>query len=370
MTSQDALIGKKVGNYKIIKCLGQGGMGSVYLGEHPEIQSRVAIKVLLPQYVRSDTVVKRFLDEARAVNRIGHPGIVRITDCGEQDDVGVFLVMEYLEGETLQAAGERQGKFSLEDAVGILRQLASALQASHDSGIVHRDLKPANIFLVEDPTLPEGVRVKILDFGIAKLLESGDEVTDVSRTGMVIGSPLFMSPEQCLDSKNVDHRTDIFSLGIIAYAMLSGCLPYQADTLGKLIVKHRESSPPPLRSVAPEVSPALDGVVRRALAMEEEARFQSMEELGEALASALSDPDVDVSAPELTADMTHADTPRAKARSVEIAPDASPTIVSPAMADETIVNTGVEAEGDTLTEASGETTAVVPSRGSRVMLMF
>ena len=287
MKDTDSLIGQTVGNYRIIKCLGKGGMGAVYHAEHPEIESKVAIKVLLPRFVSAPDIVKRFFDEARSVNRIGHPGIVRIHDCNEHEGVGVYLVMEMLEGETVAERYESRGKFSIDVVVRLLQQVASALDASHKAGIVHRDLKPPNIFIVPDPDIPGGERVKILDFGIAKLVEDHGTIGGDTETGAIIGSPLYMSPEQCIDSKSVDHRTDIYSLGAIAYRMLSGEYPYEADTLGKLIIKHYKEKPRPISSLVPDIPEDLEWVIDQALEVDREDRFQSMMELREAVQEAM-----------------------------------------------------------------------------------
>jgi serine/threonine protein kinase len=281
----ESLIGKSVGSYQLKKCLGVGGMGAVFLAEHPGIQSRVAIKVLLPQFNSNETIIRRFLDEARAVNRIGHPGIVRIHDCVLDDKVGACLVMEYLEGETLLKKIQDHGRLASDAVVRILQQACSALTAAHEVGIIHRDLKPANIFAIADPDVVGGERVKILDFGIAKLLE--DQSPDGNTaTGMLLGSPQYMSPEQCLDAKRVDFRTDVYSLGAIAYALLSGRLPFAAETFGRLVMMHQTQKVPSLRSLGFDVPVALDEVVLRALATKLEERTQSMRELREEVTAA------------------------------------------------------------------------------------
>jgi len=288
VTSSDPLLGQKIGPYVISRHLASGGMGMIYLGEHPEIGSKVAIKVLLPRYVKSATIVQRFFDEARAVNRIGHPGIVQVMDYDELPEVGVYLIMEYLEGKTLQELGEAKGGFSPGETVEIIRQAADALQASHDAGIIHRDLKPANIFLVPDATRPGGQQVKILDFGIAKIVEHQYDSESMTKTGTVVGSPLFMSPEQCLDSKHVDHCSDIYSLGAIAYVMLTGRVPFDAPSVGKLVLMHRTIRPAAIREFTLKVPEALDLAVRKALETELEDRFQSMREFAEAMEEAVS----------------------------------------------------------------------------------
>jgi len=283
----DHLIGTTLGSYRLTRVLGVGGMGAVYLGEHPEIESKVAIKLLLPEFVQHEEVVKRFLDEARAVNRIGHPGIIRIHDSARHETLGVYLVMEYLEGETLYQLHRRSGPLEPSLVCRLLQQAASALEASHKVGIVHRDLKPANLFLVADPEVPGGVRVKVLDFGIAKLVEGRDPMSGGTETGAFLGSPMFMSPEQCLDSKEVDHRTDIYALGAIGYHVLSGRYPYEAPSIGRLILMHQNEKPPPLRELNQEVPEPVQVVLDRALEASRERRFQSMAALREALLGVL-----------------------------------------------------------------------------------
>jgi eukaryotic-like serine/threonine-protein kinase len=282
------LIGGTVGNFRILRRLGVGGMGAVYLAEHPQIQSKVAIKVLLPRFNTDEGIVKRFLDEARAVNRIGHQGIVRIHDCNKQDGVGLFLVMEYLEGETLKDRLKREKPLAWDIAVRFLQQAASALVASHDTKIIHRDLKPANIFLVPDADLPGGERVKILDFGIAKLVEDVEPMDGGTKTGMLLGSPLYMSPEQCIDAKSVDHRTDIYSLGAIGYLLITGEFPFQADTIGRLIIAHQTSKPRKPRELRPEVPEAVEAVLLCSLDVDPEKRFQTMKEFRDALRGLLA----------------------------------------------------------------------------------
>ena len=179
----DPNIGKTVGSYRLVRRLGVGGMGAVYLGEHPEISSRVAIKILLPSFIRDEVVVGRFIDEARAANRIGHPGIVRVHDCGRHEDLGVYLVMEYLEGQTLTQRLKQQRRFPPEVVVRVIQQAGSAIAAAHAAGIVHRDIKPSNLFLSRDPDMPGGERVKVLDFGVAKLLDKSSALGELGHRG-------------------------------------------------------------------------------------------------------------------------------------------------------------------------------------------
>src|SRR5207245_1864969 len=203
------MIGQQFGNYRVLSLLGEGGMGAVYLAEHPGIGRRVAVKVLHKQYTTDEQLLGRLLNEARAANAIRHPNIIEILDSGMRPDGTPFLVMELLEGESLGARIRRVGRLPIREAVEFTYQTASALGAAHKKGIVHRDLKPDNLFVVADPhgVLPE--RIKVLDFGIAKLQQPqpGDSVK--TRTGTLMGTPIYMSPEQCRGTRTVDHRSDI-----------------------------------------------------------------------------------------------------------------------------------------------------------------
>ncbi len=261
-------------------------MGSVFLGEHVLIGRKVAVKVLDPEIAKEPEVVSRFFVEARAVNEIGHPNIVEVTDLGTHEG-SPFIVMEYLQGETMEARLARRKKLTEEECVGIARQVASALGAAHERGMVHRDVKPANIILREHPDYPDFV--KVLDFGIAKLIGSSQVRRHQTQVGMLLGTPAFMSPEQCLGDSNLDHRSDIYSLGVIIFLCLSGRLPFADEAVGRLIVAHVHEPAPKLSDVEPSVSPAMSAVVERAMAKKPEARFQSMRELRQALERTLGD---------------------------------------------------------------------------------
>ncbi len=280
-------IGQTLGNYRLVKCLGAGGVGAVFLGEYPRIESHVAIKILLPRFVSNADMVRRFLDEARAVNRISHPGLVKIHDIGSHPELGKFLVMELLRGETLMDRIKSAGNLPAETTVRLAQQAASALGAAHAAGIIHRDMKPSNVFLCPDPEMPGGERVKLLDFGVAKLTQE-DALDGMTRTGSVFGSPHYMAPEQCVDAKNVDLRSDIYSLAVIIYAMLTSRMPFEAKTFGQLVMMHqtREATPPTaFRGDIPE---ALEREVLRALQVDPLLRHGSMAELREALGAAMA----------------------------------------------------------------------------------
>jgi serine/threonine-protein kinase len=279
------MIGEKLGNYRIVSRLGMGGMGAVYLGEHTMIGRRAAIKVLLPQFSRQQEIVDRFFNEAKAGTAIGHPGIVQIFDFGYHRDDSAYLVMELLLGEALNERLDRLGRLGEDEALRIARQCASALAAAHAAGIIHRDLKPANIFLSTDPEMEAGERAKILDFGIAKLTDSGAAGDLRTRTGSMMGTPAYMSPEQCRGAGLVDHRSDIYSLGCVIFRMLCGRPPFLAEGVGDIIASHlREPAPSP-RTFEPAISTALEAVVQRTLAKPPDARFSSMEELASVLQS-------------------------------------------------------------------------------------
>ena len=279
------MIGDTLGNYRVVSRLGMGGMGAVYIGEHTLIGRKAAIKILLPEFSRKQEIVERFFNEAKAGSAIGHPGIVQTLDFGYHSDGSAFLVMELLTGEPLNERLDRLGKMPEDEAVRITRQCASALAAAHAAGIIHRDLKPANIFLSADPEMEAGERAKILDFGIAKLTDSGAAGDLRTRTGSMMGTPVYMSPEQCRGAGLVDHRSDIYSLGCVLFRMLCGRPPFVAEGIGEIIASHLREPPPSMQSFVPTISPALDAVVQRTLAKAPEARFSSMEEMASVLQS-------------------------------------------------------------------------------------
>jgi serine/threonine-protein kinase len=242
------VIGGTLGTYTLQRELGRGGMGAVYVGAHSLLGRQAAIKVLLPELSRNQSLVQRFFNEARAATAIRHPGIVEIYDFGFASDGSAYIVMELLAGESLADRLRRQGRLSLATAIQIARQAATALGAAHRAGIVHRDLKPDNIFLVPDAETALGERVKLLDFGIAKLADAGD----LGRTGVgsVMGTPQYMAPEQCLGAAGLDHRADLYALGCVLHEMVAGVTPFTGDAVGTVLGAQIHLPPPPLRSVA------------------------------------------------------------------------------------------------------------------------
>jgi serine/threonine-protein kinase len=276
------VVGAVIGNYQIVRMLGEGGMGVVYLGQHTLLGRRAAIKVLLPQLSARPDIVNRFFNEARAVTSISDPGIVQVFDFGYHTDGSAFIVMEYLEGEPLDRRLARLGRLPASEALRIGRQLASSLAAAHAQHIVHRDLKPENIFLVRDAEVASGERSKILDFGIAKLSDEHPGKLKTS-TGMLMGTPVYMSPEQCRGLAEVDHRSDIYALGCVLFHLMTGRPPFEGEGPGDIISAHiREPAPVP-SSRAPEIMPGVDALVLRCLAKAPADRFQTMVEVSAAI---------------------------------------------------------------------------------------
>jgi eukaryotic-like serine/threonine-protein kinase len=279
------MIGTRVGNYEVKAKLGEGGMGAVYMGEHPLIGKRVAIKVLLEELVANEALVTRFFHEAKAANDIRHQNIVDIVDFGKLDKEGggkvVYLIMELLEGQSLASRLDSR-QLSFDEARHILSQCCSGLAASHAKGIIHRDLKPDNIFLVRQGK--DENFVKILDFGIAKLTSTSSTPNAKTRTGTLIGTPAYMSPEQCAGRGNIDARSDVYALGIVMYEMLTGHVPFKGEGFGDIVVAHLTETPKKPSELRADIPPELDAIVMKAIEKEVEARFQSMEELGVALA--------------------------------------------------------------------------------------
>ncbi len=283
---QDTLIGQTIGNYLVTQKLGEGGMGSVYLAEHPTIGKKVALKVLHAEFSNNEEVAQRFFHEAKAVNNIGHPNIVDIVDYGVIQGGGrdqlVYFIMEYLSGHSLSTLLRNEAQpLPPERALGIALQVADALAASHKCGIVHRDLKPDNIMLQTRGR--ERDFVKLLDFGIAKL--TGDGQTSRTRTGIVMGTPAYMSPEQCEGKANVDLRTDIYALGIVLYEMIVGRVPFIGEGYGEILVQHLTQNPAPPSSFR-IMSPHVEAVILKALQKRMELRYPSMDEF----MRAMSDP--------------------------------------------------------------------------------
>jgi len=270
------VVGQTLGSYRIQSELGLGGMGAVYLAEHRHLGRKAAVKVLRKEFANRPDLLERFFAEARATSMIEHPGIVNIFDC-EVDGTGQpYIVMEYLAGETLGAHLGRRGPLPHLDALTIARRIADALGAAHAKGIVHRDLKPDNVFVLE---MPPGA-IKLVDFGIAKLT-AAFQAGGMSRTqtGALMGTPLYMSPEQCRGAGSVDQRTDIYSLGCLLFEMLSGRPPFDYGGLGELVAAHITQMPPDVREFAPRVPDQVAFAVADLLKKDPNERPQSMRDV-------------------------------------------------------------------------------------------
>ena len=275
------------GRYRVVRKLGAGGMGAVFLAEQVNLGNRpVAIKVLRRSLADDAEFLSRFREEAASTGRIRHQNVVTVYECGQSDDGSPYIAMEYLEGETLRQTLARRGALPAAEAGEILTQAARGLSAAHRLGIIHRDLKPDNLFLTHDD---EGrPLVKIVDFGIAKMRESSTHTV----TGLTIGTPAYMSVEQAsgMRGEELDARSDVYTLGIVAYEMLSGRVPFQADTPLACVRKHLVEAPPPIRAIRPGlvIAPALEQAVMKALAKDREQRYGSVAEFARAFGQAIS----------------------------------------------------------------------------------
>ncbi|HLL21457.1 MAG TPA: serine/threonine-protein kinase, partial [Kofleriaceae bacterium] len=271
--------GSQIGKYVLGRKLGQGGFGAVFAAYDESLDRELALKILNAEHKASEDVMRRFLQEARLAARIGHPGIVTVFECAllqhtnTPADGVAYIAMELLDGEALSHRLHRAGRMSVTGALEVARQIASALEAAHKHGIVHRDLKPDNIFLVKDPAVIGGERVKVLDFGIAKLhhVQSGVH----TQTSEVFGTPRYMSPEQCRSSTQIDARSDIYTLGCIVFELITGRPPFVGQT-GELFAQHLMVEAPSVLAFVRDTPYHVADLVRRMLAKEPDARPASM----------------------------------------------------------------------------------------------
>ena len=273
-----------VGGYHVKDVIGTGGMGTVYRVEHSLLGRPAALKVLLAEHSHDHDTVSRFFNEAKAAAAIRHPGIVEVYDFGYLPDGAAYLVLELLDGESLSARLRARGRLPEPEALAIVRGIASALAAAHAKGIVHRDIKPDNIFLVPDLERG-GDRVKVLDFGIAKLMGESGHGHGPTQSGVILGTPAFMAPEQCRAAARVDHRADLYAVGCVLMQLLTGAGPFDehGGTLER-IAAHLHTPAPSLRSRVPAASERADALVARLLAKDPADRIQSAAELAALLA--------------------------------------------------------------------------------------
>ncbi len=274
------LVGQVVADrYHILKKLGEGGMGAVYLGEHVKMGRKSAIKVMMASMANDPDAVARFNREASNAARISHPNVCQIFDFGETSDGLIYLAMEFIEGKSLKDLVEHEGAIPAVRAANIIRQSADALQAAHDLGIVHRDIKPDNIMIVQGRDGSDVV--KVVDFGIARAVGGDEPGQKVTKTGLVVGTPEYMSPEQ-LSGDKLDGRSDIYSLGLVFYRMLTGTLPFQADSAQETMIKRLTDDPLPLAEARDDIEfpPKLQLVMNTALARSAAERYQSAAEFG------------------------------------------------------------------------------------------
>jgi serine/threonine protein kinase len=279
----DSLLGTVLaGRYQVLRRIGEGGMGAVYEARHTLIGKRVAVKVLLEKFHAQSDFVARLLQEARLASSIGHENIVDVTDFGTTDDGRSFVVMEFLDGESLAQLAMREAPLPIERSLRIARQVASALGAAHAKGIFHRDVKPENIYLVQRG---DADFVKVVDFGISKAVKpGGDEGAETYRlthTGLLLGTPLYMSPEQARGSEDLDHRVDIWALGVLLYECLTGEVPFRANNYLQIISQVLTHEPVPPSQLRPElgIPGAVEAVVMRAMEKDRARRYQTMAEL-------------------------------------------------------------------------------------------
>lgn len=295
------------GKYRIVKLLGEGGMGSVYEGENLRIHRRVAIKILHSAVAQSEDAVQRFEREAQAAGRIGSEHIVEVLDLGDLPGGDRYMVMEYLDGEALNDRITNSGRMSPQATAGIIIDMLEGLKAAHDAGIIHRDLKPDNVFLL---TNKNGKRdfVKIVDFGISKFSSLGGEFS-MTRTGAVMGTPYYLSPEQAKGERELDARSDLYAVGVILYEAAAGRVPFDGETFNELLFKIVLEPVPPLSTYVPDIDEHFAAIVEKAMARDPAMRFQSAHEMQQALSAWLQG---QPAAPELLASASAATAARSE----------------------------------------------------------
>jgi serine/threonine-protein kinase len=284
--TDDPLVGKVLSErYRIVRKIGEGGMGAVYQAEHALIEKKMALKILFQDLTRRPDLIARFLQEAKSASRIGHENVIDISDFGQSPEGLVFIAMEYLDGQDLGKLLKKEGAIHWERARPILMQIAKGLRAAHGNGIIHRDMKPENVYLVQREGRPDFV--KVLDFGIAKIVNDDTGGPALTQTGMIFGTPEYMSPEQAQGS-TPDHRVDIYAVGCIMYHMLTGQVPFTADNFMGILTKHLLEPPVPPRKRRPDrqIPEEVEAICLRAMDKDREKRFPDMDAFYRALGAA------------------------------------------------------------------------------------
>jgi eukaryotic-like serine/threonine-protein kinase len=289
----DSLIGTEIenGEYRVLERIGVGGMGSVYKAEQPSMNRLVAIKVLHPRFASRDDLVSRFRREARAMSQLSHPNTARVYKFGQLADGSAYFVMDYMEGTNLAHVVRTEGPMEPDRALNIMIQVCAALEEAHRAGIIHRDLKPENIFLTHQAGTADFP--KVLDFGLAKVSEKqmGRGSMMLTQQGMIFGTPEFMSPEQS-QGDTLDRRSDIYSLGLIAYELLTGKLPFEAEKPLDIMRAHVQEEPIPLNKRTPErrFAPELEQAIGKAIARNRDHRHETAADFAKALRRCLKNP--------------------------------------------------------------------------------
>jgi eukaryotic-like serine/threonine-protein kinase len=286
-SSLASLTGQVLDNrYQIARKLGEGGMSYVYQAQDIETGHAVAVKILIPRLSRDPASVERLRREATIATRLNHPNVCPILRLGETSDRLLYLVMPFLDGEPLSEHETRRGPFPAPEGIPLLVQMCRGLGHAHDLQIVHRDLKPENVMLVPDPDIPTGFRAVVMDFGLAKERRAGPDVVKLTATGIVLGTPEFMSPEQ-IRGKPLDGRSDIYALAVLAFELLTGQLPFTGKSAQETMIARLRGAPTQLREVKGDLPAKLESVINKALAVNPAERYGSMEEMAHALESSV-----------------------------------------------------------------------------------